>query len=31
VEIHRLEAINEIFQRMDRGQILGRAVIRFSN
>ncbi len=30
VEVHRLEAINEVFKRMDRGEILGRAVIKFN-
>jgi propanol-preferring alcohol dehydrogenase len=30
VETHPLEAINDIFARMQRGEILGRAVIRFS-
>lgn len=30
VETHGIEAINEVFSRMDRGEILGRAVIKFS-
>lgn len=29
VETHRLDAINEVFTRMDHGDITGRAVIRF--
>ena len=29
VETHPLEAINDIFARMQRGEILGRAVIQF--
>lgn len=31
VEIHRLDAINEVLKRMDRGEITGRAVIKFSD
>ncbi|MGH9817472.1 MAG: alcohol dehydrogenase catalytic domain-containing protein [Candidatus Acidiferrales bacterium] len=31
VETHGIEAINEVFTRMDRGEILGRAVIKFSD
>lgn len=31
VETHGLEAINEVFTRMERGEIPGRAVIKFSD
>jgi len=31
VELHPLDAINDVFARMDRGAITGRAVIKFSS
>ena len=31
VEVHPLFAINEVFSRMDHGEITGRAVIKFSD